>query len=361
MILKQFVLAFAVFYSGFSNAQVPVANFSLYPNPACLGSNVVITDLSNNSPTSWSYTLASASPSLINTQNPITTYNTAGVYTIALVSSNGSGSSIPVVKTITITPPPISPAITGSCQSICASTATLNANPPSIGTGTWTLFSGTGSVVAPNQPTTGVVSLSTGTNIFLWSIINPGCISSATTCVIRSPFPTPANAGPSQTICVSSGSTSLNGNTPIVGVGTWSVISGSGTVTSPNSPTSTVTGLTIGTTILQWNISTGCNSTSSSTVAIYASLCTGINRSLMQDTEFNVSPNPSSGEFMVRINKFNGNTILEVHNSLGQLITKEPVKDFTIKLNLSELANGVYHIRISSDGKQLHRVKLIKN
>lgn len=361
MLLKKLLLATAFLYSNFCNAQVPVANFSLYPNPACLGSNVIVTDLSNNSPTSWSYTLAAASPSVITTQNPITTYNSAGIYTIALVSSNGSGSSIPVVKTITITPAPISPAITGSCQSICASTGTLNATPPSIGTGTWTLFSGTGAIATPNQPTTAVSGLSIGANLFLWSIINPGCISSATTCLIRSPNPTAANAGPSQTICVSSGSTSLNGNTPTVGVGTWSVISGSGTVTSPNSPTSTVTGLTVGTTILQWNIAAGCSPTSSSTVAIYASLCTGINQSLMQETEFNVSPNPSSGEFMVRISKFNGNTILEVHNSFGQLITKEPVKEFTIKLNLSELANGVYHIRITNEGKQLYQTKIIKN
>lgn len=260
------LLLFIIYFT--SKAQVPVANFSIYPNPACEGSNVIITDLSSNGPTAWSYTLAGATPSVVNSRSPIVTYNTAGIYSITLIASNASGSSLPTVQTITIAPPPISPAITGSCQSVCASSATLNATPPAIGTGTWSLISGASTIANPNSPTTIVTGIGLGTNTFLWSISNPGCISSATTCVNRDPIPTISNAGLSQSLCVSTGSTVMAANTPIIGTGTWSVVSGSCTILSPNSPSTSILGLTTGTTILQWSIAYGCSPPSTSTVAL---------------------------------------------------------------------------------------------
>ena len=52
----------------------------------------------------------------------------------------------------------------------------------------------------------------------------------------------------------------LNATTPSVGGGTWTIISGMGTITLPTSPTTTVTGVTAGTsTSLKWTItSSGC-------------------------------------------------------------------------------------------------------
>lgn len=257
---------FVIYFT--SKGQVPVANFSIYPNPACEGSNVIITDLSSNGPIAWSYTLAGATPSIVNTNSPIVTYNTAGIYSITLIASNASGASLPTVQTITIAPPPISPAITGSCQSICGSSTTLNATPPSIGTGTWSLISGTSTISNPNSPNTIVTGIGLGTNTYLWSVLNPGCISSATTCVIRYALPTIAMAGPSQSLCVSTGSTVMAANTPIIGTGSWSIVSGSCTIVSPNSPNTTILGLTTGTTILQWSIAYGCSPPSASTVAL---------------------------------------------------------------------------------------------
>src|SRR5690242_16862545 len=50
---------------------------------------------------------------------------------------------------------------------------------------------------------------------------------------------TVANAGPDQTVCTSTAT--LAGNAPSLGTGTWSVISGSASVTSPGDPASGVT------------------------------------------------------------------------------------------------------------------------
>ncbi|PCJ78125.1 MAG: hypothetical protein COA57_16320, partial [Flavobacteriales bacterium] len=69
--------------------------------------------------------------------------------------------------------------------------------------------------------------------------------------------PTVAAAGPDQNLCNVTTST-LAGNTPIAGTGTWSVVAGIATITTPSSPTSGVTGLMIGTSAtLRWTISNG--------------------------------------------------------------------------------------------------------
>lgn len=72
------------------------------------------------------------------------------------------------------------------------------------------------------------------------------------------------NAGPDQTIC--SNSALLAGNTPSSGTGVWTIITGTGTVTTPASPTSAVTGLAVGVTALQWTINDGCASGSDTIV-----------------------------------------------------------------------------------------------
>jgi PKD repeat protein len=59
---------------------------------------VSFTDLSTNSPTSWSWTVSPASGwtytggTSASSQNPQIQFNTAGTYTVALTASNGSGS-----------------------------------------------------------------------------------------------------------------------------------------------------------------------------------------------------------------------------------------------------------------------------
>lgn len=86
-----------------------------------------------------------------------------------------------------------------------------------------------------------------------FSDVNPVNNAMAPTDVIVTAQPTPANAGSDQAFCAPNGN--LSGNTPLVGIGTWTLISGSGVVTSPNSPNSTITGLGVGLNTFRWTIS----------------------------------------------------------------------------------------------------------
>ena len=81
---------------------------------------------------------------------------------------------------------------------------------------------------------------------------------------------TPANAGPDQLLCNTT-STTLAGNTPTSGMGTWSALPGNPTVASFSNaadPNSVISGLSFGTYYFVWTISNGICSDSQDTVAI---------------------------------------------------------------------------------------------
>lgn len=400
------------------------------PTNICAGSS---TTVSATGATTYTWNTGATTSSIVVTPSVNTTYTVVGTSG----TCNGGATISVSVSALPTT------ANAGPSQTICATSATLNGNTPSVGSGTWSLVSGTGVVTNPNSSTTGVTAISVSTNIFQWTITNGACVSTSTVIIQRDPPPSVSNAGPSQTICVSSGSTTLAGNTPVIGAGTWSVISGSGTIVTPTSPTSAITGLSAGTTILQWSISSGCYAPSTSTMSINVSDVPTISNagtsqtvcatttslsgntpsvgtgawSLVSGTAtitspnlpntsvtgmalgtnvfqwtisnsvcalssstvsvfvypcgiedinngtsaISVYPNPTLGEITVTLEKITDNTFVEVYNSLGQLISKQVAKEIILKINLTEQAKGIYHVRITKDGKQLYKTKVIKD
>jgi hypothetical protein len=98
-------------------------------------------------------------------------------------------------------------------------------------------------------------------------ICTGGSNRSNTIAVTINSAPTTADAGPDQTICGSSAT--LAGNIPSVGTGAWSLISGSGTVSTINSAFSTVTGLGTGLNTFRWTISNGtCTSSDNVNITV---------------------------------------------------------------------------------------------
>ena len=119
--------------------------------------------------------------------------------------------------------------------------------------------------IAGTQSFTG---LAAGT--YTLNVVDNNACPGTTTVTITQPsnIATVAAAGPDQSGC--SNSTVLAGNAPAGGTetGTWTIVSGTGSITTPNSPTSGVTGIGIGTLVLQWTISNPPCSSSSDQVSI---------------------------------------------------------------------------------------------
>ncbi|MBF4516938.1 gliding motility-associated C-terminal domain-containing protein [Flavobacterium sp. ANB] len=101
-----------------------------------------------------------------------------GVYEFQWTISNGSCPPSSSTVSVTINPlPPLADA--GIDQTICnVSTATLNGNNPSSGTGTWTFVSNPGNtalITNPNNFNTTVTNISIGTTRLKWTISNGAC------------------------------------------------------------------------------------------------------------------------------------------------------------------------------------------
>ncbi len=205
---------------------------------------------------SYSWTFPSGTPSASSLQNPGSiTYTNAGTYNMSVDVSNECGTttaSQPVtVNTVTT-------ANAGPTQTLCGNTVTMAANTAVIGTGVWSYVSGpAGSIITtPSSPTTAITGLVPGTFIFQWKITNGICVSSSNVTITIVGGPTPAAAGPDQNLCLAT-SANLNANTPAIGTGTWTTVSGPNTpsITTPSSPSTPVTGLIPGVYIFRWTTS----------------------------------------------------------------------------------------------------------
>lgn len=391
------------------------------PNPAtiCSGSSATITATGAST---YTWNTGATTAVIVITPSVTTTYTVVG--------TSGTCSGGTIVTLSVSTPPTIANA--GTSQTICSTSTTLNANTPSVGTGAWSVVSGSGTITTPTSANSSVTGIGTGTNIFQWTITNGACSSTSTVAINASAPPTVANAGTSQTICASSGT--LTGNTPSLGAGIWTLVAGMATITNPTSPTTGVTGLGTGNNVFQWSISNGVCPASTSTVSInsssapsivaftsstlicvgqtailtasssatsytwstgsnsvsttdtpsvtatytvYASNaagcvgsatvtqnvspCLGIENNNGVVTNYGVYPNPTRIEISVTLEKVSESTFVEVYNSIGQLINKQLAKETLVKINLSEQADGVYHVRIVNEGKQVYKTKVIKD
>ena len=180
----------------------------------------------------------------------------------------------------------------GTDQALCNSTSTTLA---AAGSGTWSINSGSGVVSNPTNQNSAITGLTVGsTTILTWTDTAGACSGTDQVSLIVS-APAVGNAGSNQNFCDITSAT-LNASTS-VGTGAWSTISGTGTITTPNSPTSGVTGLTIGaSSVFQWTVTNGaCSNTTSVTIASNAGV--------------SVTTQPSSSTTLCTGNTFNLNVI----------------------------------------------------
>ena len=97
---------------------LPVATASASTTTPCEGSLVNLSGSATNSPTSWSWTIANASPSVANTKNASVVLPFATTYKAILVAKNAKGYSLPDTVTLTAKAAP-SAFITGGNRTIC--------------------------------------------------------------------------------------------------------------------------------------------------------------------------------------------------------------------------------------------------
>ena len=211
-----------------------------------------------------------------NVSNPTLTLSSAGTYTYTVTATYTIGCTFSDNVVITVNQYPTTPNA-GPDQNLCnGSTATLAGNTLTTGTGLWSIVTGSATISNPSSPTSGLSGLTAGSTVELkWTATNAGCVLEDNVIINNSALPTTANAGADIKVCNLT-SASLSANSPSVGSAIWSIISGTGTITNPSSPTSSITGLTIGSSVTaRWTISNGaCTSSTDDVVILAATLPT---------------------------------------------------------------------------------------
>jgi gliding motility-associated-like protein len=205
-----------------------------------------------------------------NAADPATTFTgvQGTTYVLQWTIENSCGNSTDDVQITLLQEPSVANA--GPDQTVCGE-ATLQGNTPVHGTGTWTIVSGTGGVIADSSSPVSTFSGTGGTSYTLrWTISNGACTSSVDEVMITfdDDTPTTANAGNDLEICGLDAD--LDANTPTVGTGNWSIISGTGGVfTDDTNPDSEFTGNAGETYILRWTITSGCGVSSDDVQVVF--------------------------------------------------------------------------------------------
>ncbi len=151
-------------------------------------------------------------------------------------------------------------AYAGADTAVCSKVARLNATPaPSGASGLWTIVSGEGGVIfnpSSSSATASATSLGHGTNTLVWTVTQNGCVSKDTVNIVNNQ---PYEVNATSYIYVDNDNTTLRADNPTVGDGVWSLLEGRGTISNPNSSTTTVTNLLPNFNYFRWTVTNvGC-------------------------------------------------------------------------------------------------------
>jgi gliding motility-associated-like protein len=213
---------------------------------------------------SWTLLSGSGVPGGIAYNAPVTGLG-SGINTFIWTVTNGTCPSSHDTVVITVSQPP-SIANAGADGILCSTTSSFAAVSPTIGTGSWTLLSGAG-IPGSSAPNATVTGLGVGQNKFIWTVTNGSCPSSKDTMqfTVYAP-PSVANAGNDTSLC--SSSAFFHAAPVTVGIGTWSLLSGSGTPQG-NACNAAITGLGFGSDCFLWTVSSGTCAASIDTVTFH--------------------------------------------------------------------------------------------
>jgi trimeric autotransporter adhesin len=274
--------------------QTPVAT-AANNGPVCVGSPLTLA----GGPASMTTYLWTGPNSFTSNQiSPVvsatSTLAQAGIYTLTVTSAAGCQDTATTRAYVYAVP--VSNAGTGGTE--CDLNFLLHA-VPSAGIGLWSVVTGPGTAIFtpnPNSPTATVTVSAYGTYTFRWTETNGPCSSSSVVTVIFYQQPL-ANAGAGGNECDLD--FVLNA-LPSLGIGTWTMISGTGNAVfapSANTPSAVVTVSEYGTKLFTWTEVNGiCTGSDTITVNFYqqptANAGTGGNNCGL---EFNFNAIPSLG------------------------------------------------------------------
>lgn len=263
--------------------------------------------------------------------NAVVSPNTTTSYTVVGMDGNGCISAM-VVSTVNVLNQ-LTITVSGNTTICSGQTATLTANGAT--TYSWNTNNQTGTLNV--NPTVNTSYTVTG--------ISSGCSNTAVVSVA-------VNALPSLTV-------SSNAST-LICIGESIVLTASGANSYAWDGTNGTANYTVNPTVNSSYTLTGTDANSCSNTIVYnqeVQDCTGLPKNAASATEFNVYPNPTNGDFFVRLSE---SAHIEVMNGLGQTVLSSDLKDGVSQLSLSEQPKGIYFVQLKQ-GSSAKILKIVKN
>ena len=137
-----------------------------------------------------------------------------------------------------------------------------------------------------------------------------------------------------------------------------------------NAPTSTVvlhTGgayttptLTTGTYTFFAETTNTCSASLRTAISVTVNACTGLEETSVVDLKITIAPNPNKGDFTITASHATENGIIEIYNSLGQLVLTEKVKTNGNNIHLLEQVSGIYLVRWIENNGILGTFRMVK-
>ncbi len=326
------------------------ASFNASATSICEGESINFYDQTLGNPTSWNWTFEGGTPAVSSLQNPVVLYSGPGVFDVTLSVNNGIETStlfLPNYITVS-TLPAVAPVPTG-ITSVCAewgSTSYSTTGLTGITTYDWMIEP----AAAGNVSGTGMNVTVIWTNGFLGvatlkvageNICGAGAYSPPLTITRYLPEVTLESF---DWVCLNWPEFELTGGLPEGGTYT-------GTGVSNGMFNPEVAGAGAHTITYTYEDPNGCENFTTETILVDP--CTGIDEQ-SNNSGIMIFPNPNNGLFTLKLNITSDKFVnLSIYNSLNEIVLVENnielVKNYSRKIDLSNLSNGIYYIHIYGD------------
>lgn len=234
-------------------------------------------------------------------------------------------------------------------------TVTINAsnfvycqgNPPTVltatGAGTYSWSTGATTQTAAVTPTSVLTYSVLGTDV-------NGCTDIEFHTIGPASSPTITASSSDPTLCINNTATITATGLGLVSY-SW----------SPN--TATTSAIMVSPTVNTTYTVTGYNATNcfgTYTLTQFVDPCAGIKEINANSVKAVIYPNPNNGIFNIMVSTISENMSIELYNILGEFVSSQAIKDTLTPIDMGQMANGVYLVKIKEGSKVLETTRVVK-
>jgi hypothetical protein len=89
-------------------------------------------------------------------------------------------------------------------------------------------------------------------------------------------------------------------------------------------------------------------------------ICTNINKSLLNNTDILLYPNPANNLLYINTPLFSDKTYFVIYNSLGQVVLSQAITQNSQQISLANFCDGLYNIVVFNSSESIYSAKIIK-